>query len=165
MLHDAEIKDAVTAYEVYREKAVNEVRKSHGDQLLAGRKGRSPDWQDLVKAYHGLRDHHTLEREPATDGGDLLTPDADRIGKIRNLRHVLTHRRGELRTEEDRKAFGRSDDELGDKVRLDESVITTILADLDSSVRAVDPLIWSLAWKRTKPRTRAPHSPALPLRP
>lgn len=87
----------------------------------------------------------------------------DRIEHIRALRHMLTHQRSELRTEEMRKRL--ADDHLlatvtdsgeeiwdrayvGGKVQLTSEVVGSILDDLASTVRAADSQVWGIAWGR-----------------
>ena len=51
MMLSSVVKDGVTAFEVYLEKAANEVRKVHGLADLKGRRGSYPDWGDLRAFY------------------------------------------------------------------------------------------------------------------
>lgn len=90
MLHSAVLKDAVTAYEVYLEDVGGEVLGHYGYRWKV-KSGMSPHWSAVVSFYD-----ECLDIKPATDS----------VHAIRDLRHVLTHRRGELRTEEQRKRFG-----------------------------------------------------------
>jgi hypothetical protein len=90
MLLSSVVKDGVTAFEVYLEKAANEVRRVHGLADLEGRRGFL-NWGDLRGFY---QDHLQLNIDSAE------------VEPIRKLRHLLTHSRGKLRTEADRRAFG-----------------------------------------------------------
>lgn len=79
MLLAAVLKDGVTAFEVYLEKAVSEVRMHYGIP--------EPEaiWHWLqVKGFYQRHFSLTVETEVVRD--------------IRRLGHILTHRRGELRT-------------------------------------------------------------------
>lgn len=82
---------------------------------------------------------------------------------LRNLRHVLTRRRGELRTEKDREMFadiaGRGEFA---RVELTNELVGTVMEKLDAAARTLDPLPWCLAgerrtwssvWKRTRAAT------------
>lgn len=87
MLLAAVLREAVTGFEVYLEKAREEVlhHQDRGVEIPS----HSPRWGDLVKFFGKI-------------GAEVETPG---VTRIRDLRHFLTHRRGELRTEEQRAKF------------------------------------------------------------
>lgn len=86
----AALKDAVTAFEVYLEALVDEILAVHGVGGGSDRK-LSPWWRDLKRWY---RIHVDVDLE------------ADGVKQVREVRHILTHRRGELRTEAEREVWG-----------------------------------------------------------
>jgi|GEM_PF-5505986 len=83
MTLQAAIKDTVTAFEVYLERALDELLHAHDLALVPRR--TSLQWRELRKHHASLLD---VELESLD------------IKEIRAVRHVLTHRRGELRTEQ-----------------------------------------------------------------
>jgi hypothetical protein len=91
MLLSSVVKDAVTAFEVYMEKAADGVLEQYELSLTAdAEQGRSPEWRELVKLFRLL-------------GAEIET---EEVRRVLALRHVLTHQRGELRTKKLREAFG-----------------------------------------------------------
>jgi hypothetical protein len=126
MLQASVIRDAVSAYEVYLEKAGEEL--AHGAWRV--QPGKSPRWPDIVSFYD------------ARLGVNLAS---DRIAHIRELRHSLTHLRGELRTSAQREAFGRATDHgfVDTRAELGVDPVTDILNDLAISVRQIDSLAWN----------------------
>lgn len=128
MLRAATIRDAVTAFEIYLEKAANEVLRRHGYALKV-KPGRTPRWDQLAKFMSGSLG---------------VTVDIDPVRRIRNLRHTLTHLRGQLRTQEQRDQFGKDDGSgfpSNRAVLTGESVINT-LDELAAVVRTVDAAAW-----------------------
>jgi hypothetical protein len=87
MLLGATLREAVTGFEVYLEKAREEVLRHQGEEVEVPEKG--PRWHVLVKFF-------------ASIGTEVDRPEIERV---RDLRHFLTHRGGELRTEDQRLAF------------------------------------------------------------
>jgi hypothetical protein len=87
MLLGAALREAVTGFEVYLEKAREEVLRHQGRPVEVPE--RSPRWGTLVKFSASIG----------------LPVDSSEVEGIRDLRHFLTHRRGELRTEAQRLAF------------------------------------------------------------
>jgi hypothetical protein len=135
MLLSSVVKDGVTAFEVYMEKAANEVRKVHGLADLKG-KGGFLTWGDL-KAFY--KDHLGLSIDTAE------------VKRIRKLRHLLTHSRGELRTEADRMAFGDQAEVFPScQAKLSRDQVVDMLDELGEAVRQVDPTVWRFAWTRDR---------------
>ncbi|MFA1538588.1 hypothetical protein [Actinomadura monticuli] len=151
------VKEAVTAFEVYLDKAAQEALDRYRWTDDAGQKHRmvlrklqtwqTPGWDVLVRFHAEL--------------GNEIQP--ERVKFIRDLRHLLTHQRGELRTEEQRARF--ADDHViayakdsskhadiwdeasvGGQVQLRHERVMAILHDLGAVVRAADPVIWSIRW-------------------
>ena len=132
MLQALVIRDAVSAYEVYLEKAGHEVLRRHRLAWRSG-PGRTPPWRDVVAFYGGKL------------GVDVET---SRIKEIRELRHLMTHVRGELRTERQRIDFGRQSERGGSGYRAELGIETVmaVLDDLASSVHAIDRVAWRYAF-------------------
>ncbi|WP_030574071.1 hypothetical protein [Streptomyces aureocirculatus] len=142
------LKAGVTAFEVYLEQALQEVLNGYrvtidGQQCslrLASRGFESPPWGTLVKA------HAVLKSEVDT---------AD-VKWARDLRHLLTHQDGELRTQDALEKFRDADAErgreeidrayVGGKVHLGAERVVRTLDALASAVCAADPAVWSLVW-------------------
>lgn len=62
--------------------------------------------------------------------------------QVRELRHFLTHRRGELRTETQRRKFGPDFEGLPPiVVELTEESVLGVLDQLGHSVRSIDPAV------------------------
>lgn len=151
MLQSATIKDAVTAFEMYAAKAIDEAEQAE----RAGRQGtlsfsslsKTGKWQSIVRGLDGL-----VERHPdhvARMGSTNPTLVTQRIQRIRALRNLLTHERGQLRTEANRHKFKPPAVLAGyaDEVVLGMPVVNDILDDLSSATESIDPLIWSIAHK------------------
>jgi hypothetical protein len=124
------IKDAVTNFEVYLEHAADEILSHHGKQF-AERK-RSASWDRLV-AFYKLFD---VDAAPAA------------VTDVRTLRHLLTHRRGELRTEEQRQSFGSDEPFMDSVAHLDPEGVERRMDSLAEVVRLVDPVAYDHSWGR-----------------
>lgn len=132
MLHAAVIRDAVTAFEVYLEKASSEVLRYH-HYAWKLKAGRTPYWDALVEF---------------TSGCLGVTVDSDPVRRIRALRHTLTHMRGELRTQKQRDQFGMEDDSgfPSRKAVLTAESVVDSLDDLGVVVRTVDAAAWQYSY-------------------
>lgn len=139
MLRASVIKDAVSGFDVYVEKAVNEAYRKLDKPQLPG----NVCWPKVVKAYDRLAADHT----PAGLAAPVV--ETDDVCYVRDLRHVLTHRQGRLRTEGDRAKLsavaGRDEFE---RVHLSDEVVRDAAAALDAAARRLDPLVWHLAGER-----------------
>ena len=126
MIGAAVVRDAVTAFEVYLEEVGTELR--HDWKL---KPGWSPFFGNMAVYF---------------DSELGLDVDTARVKEIRQLRHILTHQRGKLRTEQLRKQFGTDSLFPGwpsDQARLSPETVTQILDDLDDLVRQVDSVAWT----------------------
>jgi hypothetical protein len=147
ILYAATIKEAVTAFEVYLEKGLDEVLARRLRARVRRPFGKSPRWDELVKG------HQLIEANVSTE----------RVQYIRALRHILTHQRGELRTEAMRARFAAdyliavnadTGEELwdrayiGGKVQLTRTIVDAVLDDLGITVREVDSRVWAVAYGR-----------------
>ncbi|MFP1154331.1 hypothetical protein ACK280_19870, partial [Mycobacterium sherrisii] len=104
MLRSGALRDAVTAYEVYLEKAVEEVLKgrryeAEGGEILrpvatVSRNHLSPSWTTLKQIHEAL--------------GSTVDPAP--VEYVRELRHFLSHQRGELRSRELRDRYAHEGD-------------------------------------------------------
>jgi hypothetical protein len=131
MLHAAVVRDAVTAFEVYLEKAAKEVTGLYGIAFKA-RPGRSVEWRDL-KAFYGKY----MDLDSATD----------EVRRIRELRHVLVHLRGELRTEQQRAQYGQMDSGFRSfQVALTQEAVLAMCDTLAETVRRIDLVMWRFSW-------------------
>jgi len=137
----AVVRDAVTNFEVYLEKASAEVLAAHEAAFT-----NPPRWGNLRWLFDQL-------------GGTI---DSDRIREIRDLRHFLTHQRGELRTDEQRKKFAAEphDGFPPIVVELSEDFAIRVLDDLAATVCSIDAVVWEHAWrgKRIPALIRRPPS-------
>ncbi|MEU9919579.1 hypothetical protein [Streptomyces sp. NPDC051001] len=143
------LKAGVTAFEVYLEQSLQEVLKGYrvtvdGQEcalrLVTSKNFESPGWGTLVKA------HAVLKNEVATA----------EVAWARELRHLLTHQAGELRTQDALEKFRDAEAEagreeidrayVGGKVHLGAERVLRTLDALASVVRAADPAVWSLVW-------------------
>jgi hypothetical protein len=124
LLHSLLVRDAVSAFEIYLEKAADEVLRSVG-QTSNSTRGQSPRWETIASFYRTR-----LSEEVATD----------RVMEIRKIRQILTHQRGELRTQELRRQFANADLFPDNWIRLAEDEVTKVFDDLANAVRTVDPV-------------------------
>lgn len=132
MLQAAVVRDAVSAFEVYLEKAGDEVLRRHGYTWKV-QLGRTPMWPDMVTFFANQLDFEV---------------DTDHVQHVRSLRHTLTHLRGELRSPRQREQFGRNSDGGLPNYRAELSVDTVVgaLDDLAEVVRRVDPVAWRFTY-------------------
>ncbi|MEU1306551.1 hypothetical protein [Streptomyces shenzhenensis] len=143
------LKAGVTAFEVYLEQALQEVLKRYrvtvdgqkcALRLVTPKNFESPGWGTLVKA------HAVLKNEV----------DTAEVTWARELRHLLTHQNGELRTHGALEKFRDAEAEagreeidrayVGGKVHLGAERVLRTLDALASVVRAADPAVWSFVW-------------------
>jgi hypothetical protein len=141
------LKNGVTAFEVYLEKSLQEVLtqytvtiddRPHKIRLEVPGKFESPGWKTLVKGHAALGS----------------TIESDEVVFIRDLRHLLTHQHGELRTESSLEKFrdrdaeqGKSESEranVGGRVWLGAPRVVKILDCLAAVIRQADVKVWSL---------------------
>lgn len=130
MLLAGVVKDAVTAFEVYLEKAADEALTWHHEPPLRRARGEeSPRWGKIRAFYERL-------------GVDL-----SEVRDVRRLRHLLTHQRGELRTEERRAAWGSDEDGRPDlEVRLTEERTASAVDALAEVARRGDREVYRVTW-------------------
>lgn len=133
MLLSGGLVSAVTALEVYLEKAIEEVLRRHGHTLKPSTEQGALHYDDSVEFFNKalgcqLKGHQDLR-------------------DVRDLRHILVHKRGELRTESDRKRF----DPVGDRwlheaVQLDLNSTMARMDTLGKHARRADAAAYGLAW-------------------
>lgn len=134
MLLAAALREAVTGFEVYLEKAREEVLQHRGTPIQVP--DHSPSWTDLVRFF--------LELDATVDGPE--------VRRIRDLRHFLTHRRGELRTETQRRAFAPSAGPFdASHAELSEQSVISAMNALADVVVAVDKRVYLFTWGRGSP--------------
>lgn len=118
----AALKDSVTAFEVYLAALAEEILVVHG--LIEPAYGKlSPWWGPLARWY---RRHLDL---------DL---DSHGVREIREIRHILVHRRGVLRTDAERKAWGRQEGFGGRTVDLQLDAVREMTETLARKVSTVE---------------------------
>jgi hypothetical protein len=125
------LREAVTNYEVYLEKAREEIRRRTGK--WQGVPENAPYWRDLKAFYEQI-------------GADI---EVDDIREVRELRHFLAHRRGELRTEKLREHYAAEAGPLGPiNVELSGASVLQSLDVLGAAARRIDVAIYRHAWER-----------------
>lgn len=134
MVNSATIRDAVTAFEVYLEKSACEVVAPYGFAFTTVGEQESPSWYNLKVVHQHFRNN--VDTHP--------------VRGARNLRHLLTHQRGELRTAARRGEFAGEvldDLKLGPfEVPLPSERVNQLLDDLAVAVRGYDANIWGIAY-------------------
>jgi hypothetical protein len=134
MINAAALRDAVTAFEVYLEKSANEVISPCGYKFKLSDGRDSPNWWALVKVHRSL-------------GNNVDTRD---VRYVRDLRHLLTHQRGELRTSDLRKKFSQeSSDSFRDyssEVPLSQPRVVELMDLLARTVKVCDPKVWEVCY-------------------
>jgi hypothetical protein len=149
MVEAAALKNGVTAYEVYLEKALQEIVNGYSVtvegqtvrlRLSTPKSFESPGWSTLVSAHSIL-------------GNTIDTAD---VRWARDLRHLLTHQNGELRTEESLEKYRDEGEQkpaelsdrsyVGGRVRLGVPMVLKTLDRLAAVVCSTDPAVWDYAW-------------------
>ena len=103
------VRDGVSAFEVYLEKDGAEVLRRRGYSWKV-QPGRTPVWRDIVTFSSSQLD---------------IEVDTGPVQHVRNLRHTLTHLRGELRTPQQREQFGQNSESGFPSYRDAVSTLTT----------------------------------------
>lgn len=125
----AVFREAVTNFEIYLEKEREEVLRAQGQAVDIGE--RSPWWRELNEFYEQLQ----------------APIETEEIEGIRRLRDLLVHRRGELRTPEQRAEFARETDLLGAiNVEVSERSVLDAMALLGEAVRRIDASVYRYSW-------------------
>jgi hypothetical protein len=149
MVEAAALKNGVTAFEVYLERAIEEVVSSWSvtiggqkfmPRMIAPKGLESPSWPTLVRAHSILGS----------------TVNTTQVCWARDLRHLLTHQNGELRTEEALEKFRDESSEssadlvdrtyVGGKVRLGGPRVLTALDQLADVICRSDAYVWDYTW-------------------
>jgi hypothetical protein len=126
----AVLREAVSSFEVYLEKAREEVLRHHSQPIAVAE--RSPNWRELEAFFGQL-------------GITIRSSDVDNVVKLRNF---LTHRRGELRTEKERTEFQQTrPGELPPlEVELTREEVEAAMDTLATAVRAIDRAVYEYTW-------------------
>jgi hypothetical protein len=125
LLMNIVIRDGVTLYEVFLEKALYEVAELVGVTVVGE---RSPSWRQIKGAYAGV-----FRVDPA--------PKA--VERVIALRDLLTHRRGELRTKALQERYDTAEYGFPDlSVRLKPNDVVRHLDTLAKSVARIDQVIF-----------------------
>jgi hypothetical protein len=116
------------------EKAADEALHWHREPPLSRAKGlETPKWTEIVRFYSGR----------------LGVAFPDEVGRVRQLRHLLTHQRGEFRSQQQRDQYGDLDGIFGGlRVELTEEMTTQALDTLGAAVRLVDRDAYRVSWGR-----------------
>jgi hypothetical protein len=125
------LRDAVTNFEVYLEKGREEILRHQGDPITVGE--RSPSWPEAKRFYGGT-------------GAEI---DGAEVEAVRDLRHFLAPRRGELRTEAQREKFAAEAEDSGFgpiNAELSAGKVIAAMDELGAGVRAVDVRVYELTW-------------------
>jgi hypothetical protein len=124
------LRDAVTAFEVYLEKAREEVLAHQGQPISVA--GRAPMWRELKDFFAQLG----------------ATIESQKVKGVRDLRHFLTHRRGELRTEDLRRKFQATHGDVIPPwmVELTKERVLDAMDVLAEAVRQIDPAVYQYSW-------------------
>jgi len=115
------LREAVTNYEVYLEKAREEILRRTGK--WQGVPENAPYWRELKEFYEQIG--------------------VDDIREVRELRHLLTHRRGELHTEKLREHYAAEAGPLGPiNVELSKASALQSMDVLGAAVRRIDGAVY-----------------------
>ncbi|MDZ5447793.1 hypothetical protein U2F26_34695 [Micromonospora sp. 4G57] len=125
----ATLRDAVSAFEVYVFEAVKEVAEERQVPRPQGWSTRTPGWKQL--------------REYCLKQLEVLDPVTIEVQTVIDLRNLLTHRRGELRTAKDRAKFQFSAGAFpSDRVSLSPEEVENHCEALGSAARRFDAALW-----------------------
>jgi hypothetical protein len=133
MLLSAVLRDAVTNFESYLEKAREEVLRHQGQPIEIPE--RLPLWTEFKRFFRQLG----------------VAIESDDVRRVRRRRGFLTHRRGELRTEAMRKEFqqGDSSDLFAPlSVELSREDVVAEMDVLAEVVREIDKAAYRYTWGR-----------------
>jgi hypothetical protein len=124
------IRDGVTLYEVYLEKALYETLSFRFHQVEF--RERSPNWNQLRRVFNEVF-------------GVIVDP--SNVTDVIDLRNLLTHRRGELVTEALRDRYDTEQYDFPDIwVRLEPAALVAHLDTLAAASAEVDEVMWPIAW-------------------
>jgi hypothetical protein len=134
MLLAGVLRDAVTSFEVYLEKAREEVLAHQGRPIPV--ENESPRWGPQKGFFRQL-------------GVEIETGE---VKEVRHLRNFLTHRRGELRTEEQREQYRleRPDEFPPLAVELTQVDVLDAMDKLAGAVRQIDASVYEYSWGRAR---------------
>lgn len=140
MLLAGVLRDAVTSFEVYLEKAREEVFRHQGQPIPV--EDEAPRWGPQKRFFRQL-------------GVEIETAD---VKQVRELRHFLTHRRGELRTEEQREQYrAEHPNEFAPlAVDLSRQEVIDAMDALAAAVRRIDSIVYKYSWGRLAVPNLAP---------
>jgi hypothetical protein len=126
------LRDAVTSFEVYLEKAREEVLRHQGQAIQV--EDESPYWGPQKRFFLQL-------------GIDIET---NEVKEVRALRNFLTHRRGELRTEEQREQYRKEHpgEFLPLAIDLTKQGVVETMDKLAAAVRQIDATVYEYTWGR-----------------
>ena len=124
------LRDAVTIYEIYLLHGLEELLRRHSKDL-AERQTTPPMWK-LREFYISLLD---------------IDPGAGAVGEVLDVRNVISHRRGSLRSVKRGHQFVNVTRQLADKVaHMDEPATLSYMDLLGGAVRKLDPVLYVYTW-------------------
>ncbi len=124
------LRDAVTSFEVYLEKAREEILMHQGKPVATPE--RAPYYRSLEEFFEGIG----------------VKINAHGVNEVRDLRHFLSHRRGELRTEDLRRRYAAEAESFGPiNVELSEASILSAMGVLGTGVRKIDVIVYKHTWE------------------
>lgn len=130
LLMNLVVRDGVTLYEVYLETVLHEVvaHRVHGTNVGEA----SPQWRQMTTVFKRA---FGVDIEPSE------------VREVIALRHLLTHRRGELRTDALRKQYDTKEHDFPDiAVRLEPDEVFGHLGKVAAAVERVDRVMFPYAW-------------------
>jgi hypothetical protein len=132
MLLAAVLRDAVTSFEVYLEKAREEVLAHDGQPVQIAHE--SPHWGQQKQFFCQF-------------GVKIETHE---VKEVRALRNFLTHRRGDLRTEAQREQYRK--EHPGEffplALNLSQHDVVYAMDELAAAVRLIDAVVYEYSWGR-----------------
>ena len=132
LLLASSVRDGVTLLEVYLESVLHELVDTRIHETKIGES--SPRWQDLRLLFR-----HAF----------AIDLEAPAVKPVLDLRHLLTHRRGELKAEPTRRRYDRRVYDFPDqRVHLDLDAVLKHLEAVSGKVIEVDRKLFPLAWGR-----------------
>lgn len=139
MLLSGGLVNAVTAFEVYLEKVREEVLRHRGYSHRERTDRRALTWWESTEFV-----------AEALDVGLRVTeehPKPQDLNDVRDLRHIIVHKRGELRTEDDRERFDPDRERwLREAVQLDLAQTLERMDVLAKYARVVDAAAYGATW-------------------
>jgi hypothetical protein len=133
VLYSSVVTQSVTAFEIYLEEAAQEVLYPLGAEILPKNKAwDSPSWKELADFYKLID----------------IDINTEVIQRTRRLRHLVVHRQGNLKRDEDQREYSKNSEIrlFGSTANLDEATVEGVIEELDRYVLGLDEVCWRLAY-------------------